>query len=69
MSLTRIHLGEIDVVGLRRRLLAGAPWLLVIIALAAGLWWSGTPVLDMARYGAYWVGALLVPGRDDPVWM
>jgi hypothetical protein len=38
------------------------PWLLVLGGLVAALMWTGTPIVDVARYGAYWALCLLLPG-------
>ncbi|HWH01411.1 MAG TPA: hypothetical protein VNV66_19350, partial [Pilimelia sp.] len=46
----------------RRAAGAALPWLLVVAALAGGLWWTGTPTPDIAGYGLYWAAGLLLPG-------
>ena len=38
------------------------PWVVVVAALVAALVWTGTPKTAILRYGAYWVGGVVVPG-------
>ncbi|MFC8846678.1 MULTISPECIES: hypothetical protein [unclassified Micromonospora] len=45
-----------------RRVAAALAWSAVLAALVAGLWWTGTPGGDIARYVAYWALALVLPG-------
>lgn len=39
-----------------------APWALVVLTLIAALVWVDTPAGHIARYAAYWVGAVALPG-------
>ena len=56
----------ITAVPVRRRstgtVLRCAPWALVAVALVAALLATGTPVTATARYAAYWLLAVLLPG-------
>jgi hypothetical protein len=61
-----------EVVAVRRRTLMWAalgqagirtlPWLLALAVACAALLQTGTPAVDIARYGAYWGFALVLPG-------
>ena len=53
---------EASRLSLRGLVFRALPWVVVVAALVAALVWTGTPKTAILRYGAYWVGGVVVPG-------